>query len=96
MLINIGMIVKEYENSTITTNNNNGNLLKAKEVCEKYPAITPYGLNEAVKQRKIPIVKIGKLNFYDPIDIEKYINNKKTYVSEVQENNSSNNSKKYV
>lgn len=36
-----------------------------------------YGLNEAVKNGEIPVIKIGKLNFYDSGDIEKYIERKK-------------------
>lgn len=81
MLIEIGTIIKKYQ----TKNNNYANdskLLKAREVIELYPILTAYGLNDAVKKGLIPVIKRGKLNFYDSRDIEKYI-------CELKENNSS-------
>ena len=42
-----------------------------------YPIFTIYGLNDAVKKGLIPVLKRGKLNFYDTNDIENYINNLK-------------------
>lgn len=83
----IGALIKSYENQqysnyqndAISTSSSTNELLKANQVIERYPVISLYGLNQAVKKNKIPIIKIGKLNFYDPTDIEKYINNNKTF-----------------
>ena len=80
MLIEIGTIIKKYqEQNNIEISNNT--LLKTKEVVEKYPILTNYGLNEAVRRGLIPVIKRGKLNFFDSKDIEKYID-------ELKENNS--------
>lgn len=69
------MIIKKYESENSVKEKQE--LLKAKQVLERYPIITNYGLNEAVKRGDIPVVKIGRLNFYDSKDIEKYINKNK-------------------
>lgn len=81
MLIEIGTIIKKYQEQNFNDNVENFNLLKAKEVVELYPILTYYGLNDAVKQGLIPVIKRGKLNFYDSRDIEKYI-------CDLKENNS--------
>ena len=72
---------------------NNGNqiLLKTKEVLNRYPALSNYGLNEAVKNGFIPVIKIGKLNYFDKKDIEKYLSSNKIIV-----NDDDNINKKYV
>ncbi|MBQ9833603.1 MAG: hypothetical protein IJO33_00190 [Bacilli bacterium] len=82
MLIEIGTIIKKYQNQNCINSSESNRLLKAKEVIELYPILTSYGLNDAVKRGLIPVIKRGKLNFYDSKDIEKYIN-------ELKNNNSS-------
>ena len=81
MLIEIGTIIKKYEEQNNTNILNNNQLLKTKEVIERYPILTNYGLNDAVRRGLIPVIKRGKLNFFDSKDIEKYID-------ELKENNS--------
>lgn len=76
LVFDIGCLLKKYE-QTIANNSSNGSLLKTKEVLEKYPILTQYGLEQAVKENKIPVIKRGKLNFYDSNDIEKYIQSQK-------------------
>ena len=71
MLIEIGTIIKKYQGQNCDSYSSS--LLKAKEVIELYPILTNYGLNDAVKKGLLPVVKRGKLNFYDSKDIEKYI-----------------------
>lgn len=73
LLIEIGTAIKKYEESNQKINLNDSKLLKAKDVLRLYPILTAYGLNEAVKKGAIPVVKRGKLNFYDSSDIEKYL-----------------------
>ena len=90
MLIEIGTIIKKYQQQNEISNGNQV-LLKTKEVLSRYPAISNYGLNEAVKNGLIPIVKIGKLNYFDVKDIEKYLSNNKIVVNENKKIN-----KKYV
>ena len=81
MLIEIGTIIKKYQEQNNTNILNNNQLLKTKEVIERYPILTNYGLNDAVRRGLIPVIKRGKLNFFDSKDIEKYID-------ELKENNS--------
>lgn len=38
-----------------------------------YPALTLYSLNKAVKEQRLPVVKIGNLNYFTKEDIEKFI-----------------------
>ena len=73
MLIEIGTIIKKYEEQNNTNICNKNQLLKTKEVIERYPILTNYGLNDAVRRGLIPVIKRGKLNFFDSKDIEKYI-----------------------
>ncbi len=77
LVFEIGCLLKKYEQN-IAENSNNGKLLKTKQVLEQYPLLTQYGLEQAVKDNKIPVIKRGKLNFYDSRDIELYIQNQKT------------------
>ena len=76
LVFDIGCLLKKYEQS-VADNNSNGTLLKTKQVLEEYPILTQYGLEQAVRENKIPVVKRGKLNFYDSRDIENYIQNQK-------------------
>ncbi len=76
LVFDIGCLLKKYEQNLVD-NNGTGSLLKTKQVLEKYPLLTQYGLEQAVKENKIPVIKRGKLNFYDSRDIETYIQNQK-------------------
>ena len=69
----------EYEETTINHNNNctPTQLLKTKDVIEMYyPSITLYSLNKALKEEKIPVVKIGNLNYFRQEDIENFLTSK--------------------
>ena len=81
MLIEIGTIIKKYAEQNNINILNNNQLLKTKEVIERYPILTNYGLNDAVRRGLIPVIKRGKLNLFDSKDIEKYI-------EKLKENNS--------
>lgn len=81
MLIEIGTIIKKYQEQNEVSNGKQV-LLKTKEVLNRYPAITNYGLNEAIRNGFIPVVKIGKLNYFDTKDIEKYISSNKILINE--------------
>lgn len=81
MLIEIGKIIKKYQEQNEVSNGKQV-LLKTKEVLNRYPAITNYGLNEAIRNGFIPVVKIGKLNYFDTKDIEKYISSNKILINE--------------
>lgn len=95
LLIEIGTAIKKYEVSHQGVVNNSTKLLKSKQVLELYPILTSYALNDAVKKGLIPVVKRGKLNFYDSKDIEKYLSSLKnsehnsTCVEEIKSRNSS-------
>ncbi len=81
LFFDIGCLLKKYEQNLID-NNSSGKLLKTKQVLEEYPLLTQYGLDQAVKENKIPVIKRGKLNFFDSRDIENYIQNQKVVSSE--------------
>lgn len=81
LVFDIGCLLKKYEQN-LADNSGSGNLLKTKQVLEQYPLLTQYGLEQAVKENKIPVIKRGKLNFYDSRDIENYIQNQKVSGSE--------------
>lgn len=81
LVFDVGCLLKKYE-QTIADNNNTGCLLKTKQVLEQYPLLTQYGLDQAVKENKIPVIKRGKLNFFDSRDIENYIQNQKVNLKE--------------
>lgn len=81
LVFDIGCLLKKYE-QTLIDNNSTGKLLKTKQVLELFPLLTQYGLEQAVREHKIPVIKRGKLNFYDTRDIEEYIQNQKTDLSE--------------
>ena len=90
MLIEIGTIINKYQQQN-EVHSGNQILLKTKEVLNRYPALSNYGLNEAVKNGFIPVIKIGKLNYFDKKDIEKYLSSNKIIV-----NDDDNINKKYV
>lgn len=81
LVFDIGCLLKKYE-QTLVDNKSTGKLLKTKQVLELYPLLTQYGLEQAVRENKIPVIKRGKLNFYDTRDIESYIQNQKSDFSE--------------
>ena len=72
----IGNLIISYErsqNMKIYEDDNSTKLLKTKDVIEMYPALTLYSLNKAVKEQRLPVVKIGNLNYFTKEDIEKFI-----------------------
>jgi len=72
----IGNLIISYEHSQnmkIYEDDNSTKLLKTKDVIEMYPALTLYSLNKAVKEQRLPVVKIGNLNYFTKEDIEKFI-----------------------
>lgn len=81
LIFDIGCLLKKYEQN-MAENNNTGKLLKTKQVLEQYPLLTQYGLDQAVRENKIPVIKRGKLNFFDSRDIENYIQNQKVISKE--------------
>lgn len=80
LVFDIGCLLKKYE-ETIIDNNGTSKLLKTKQVLDTYPILTQYGLEQAVKDNKLPVIKRGKLNYYDSKDIEEYIKNQKVIIS---------------
>jgi len=72
LIFDIGCLLKKYE-ETMIENNSTAKLLKTKQVLDAYPILTQYGLEQAVRENKIPVIKRGKLNYYDSNDIENYI-----------------------
>ena len=72
----IGELVIQYERSSIVGNVDNEHsthLLKQKDVINLYPALTLYSLNKAVKEERLPVIKIGNLNYFTKEDIEKFL-----------------------
>lgn len=80
MLIEIGTIINKYQNEN-TIISEKQVLLKPKEVLDRYHAITNYGLKEAVKNGSLPVIKMGKLNYFDVKDIEQYITSNKVKIN---------------
>ena len=91
LVFDIGCLLKKYE-QTLADNNSTSKLLKTKQVLEQYPLLTQYGLDQAVREQKIPVIKRGKLNFFDSRDIESYIQNKKV----ISRNNCISEKTKYI
>ncbi len=76
LVFDVGCLLKKYEQN-LAENTIPSKLLKTKQVLEQYPILTQYGLDQAVRENKIPVIKRGKLNFFDSKDIENYIQNQK-------------------
>ena len=80
LVFDIGCLLKKYEQTL--ADNSTGKLLKTKQVLEQYPLLTQYGLDQAVRENKLPVIKRGKLNFFDSRDIENYIQSQKVVSNE--------------
>ena len=76
LFFDIGCLLKKYEQN-LAECSGLGSLLKTKQVLEKYPILTQYGLDQAVREKLIPVIKRGKLNYFDSKDIEEYIQSQK-------------------
>lgn len=44
-----------------------------KDVISMYPALTLYSLNKAIKEEKLPVIKVGNLNYFTQDDIERFL-----------------------
>lgn len=72
----IGTLIINYENSNhiVSCNEENSTkLLKMKDVITMYPALTLYSLNKAIKEERLPVIKIGNLNYFTKEDIENFL-----------------------
>lgn len=72
----IGTLIIKYEQNEhirIEENDNSTKLLRVKDVLSMYPALTLYSINKAIKDERLPVIKIGNLNYFTKDDIEKFI-----------------------
>ena len=69
---NFDMYSGYYNENTNT--DKSGRLLKTKDVIKEYPYLTIYALDKAVKDKKLPVTKIGNTNYFNTDDIEAFIN----------------------
>lgn len=72
----IGTLIINYENSNHIVScdeENSTKLLKMKDVITMYPALTLYSLNKAIKEERLPVIKIGNLNYFTKEDIENFL-----------------------
>lgn len=72
----IGTLIINYERSSKLVDYEDENatkLLKMKDVITMYPALTLYAINKAIKEEKLPVIKIGNLNYFTKEDIERFI-----------------------
>lgn len=60
---------------------NQEKLLDFKTVCDRYH-FKPWGLRHRIRLRQIPIVKIGRSIYFDPADLEKWIQDHKIPIEE--------------
>jgi len=61
----------------------NARLIDREELLELYPALASKGKNKyyrlqwLTRSRQIPVVRIGRRLYYDPIELQSYIESKK-------------------
>jgi len=64
-------------------NNLNARLIDREELLKQYPALASKGRNKyyrlqwLTRSRQIPVIKIGRRLYYDPEDIQAWIESKK-------------------
>jgi hypothetical protein len=78
----IGDLITEYEKNI---NNNQEvkkeqKLYKTKDAVKRYPFLTVYSLEKAVREKKIEVTKIGNTNYYSSTDLENFIESQKIKV----------------
>ncbi len=44
---------------------------------ENYPALKPWGVRHLIRTRRIPIVKLGRRIYFDPAEIDAWIEGNK-------------------
>ncbi len=73
------MIIKNFKNKEVIymTPENKQSLVDRKQLIELYPALgaKKYRLAHLVRTRQIPIIRIGKNIFYNPREIDIWIQN---------------------
>ncbi len=52
-------------------------LLDVHQLTKKYPALKTWGIRWLVRNRRIPIVRIGRRIFFDPMDISNWLDSHK-------------------
>ncbi len=71
-------------------NNLNARLIDREELLELYPALASKGKNKyyrlqwLTRSRQIPVIKIGRRLYYDPEDIQVWIEGKKIPVGVIK------------
>ena len=73
-------------------------LVDKTRLLEMYPAFSKWTINWHIRNRSMPIVKIGRRIYFDPSDIKTWIDSKKIkplegedYASQIQKNRARNN-----
>lgn len=44
---------------------------------KNYPALKPWGVRHLIRTRRIPIIKLGRRVYFDPAEIDAWINSQK-------------------
>jgi hypothetical protein len=71
-------------------NNLNARLIDREELLKQYPALASKGRNKyyrlqwLTRSRQIPVIKIGRRLYYDPEDIQAWIEGKKIPVGVIK------------
>ncbi len=80
----IGDLITEYEQNIKNANveKKEQKLYRTKDVVKKYPFLTTYSLEKAVREKKLQVTKIGNANYYNSLDIENFIESQKIKVEE--------------
>ena len=66
----IGDLITEYEQNIKNANveKKEQKLYRTKDVVKKYPFLTTYSLEKAVREKKLQVTKIGNANYYNSLD----------------------------
>lgn len=80
----IGDLINEYEKnkSSNLEVNKEQKLYKTKDAVKRYPVLTVYALEKAVREKRISVTKIGNTNYYNSEDLENFINSQKIKVDD--------------
>jgi len=61
-------------------------LISKDELLERCPAISRWALEWLIRNRRIPLVKLGRRIYFDPRDIENWLDSNKIEAQEVKIN----------
>lgn len=82
LILNIGKLIKQYENDSIDEKVENENLHSISQIIDLYPMLSKHILTNAINNGLLKVTWIGNKRYFSLTDIENYLKVKQEKITD--------------